>query len=147
LGLQTTYTDQTAVNGTTYYYKVTALNAVGEGPRSNERSATPPTPASTPGVPTLAPATPGNGSVALSWSAPASDGGAAITSYAIYRGTSSGGESLLDSTTGPVTTYTDSSVVNGTKYFYKVTAINMVGESQPSNEVSATPSLPATVPG
>ena len=37
----TSYTDTTAANGTTYYYKVTAVNSVGEGPASNEASATP----------------------------------------------------------------------------------------------------------
>ncbi|MDH4341173.1 MAG: fibronectin type III domain-containing protein, partial [Thermoleophilia bacterium] len=37
----TTYTDSTAANGTTYYYKVSALNLPGEGGLSNEASATP----------------------------------------------------------------------------------------------------------
>ena len=40
-----------------------------------------------PGAPTLNSATAGNGSVALAWSAPASDGGSAITGYKVYRGT------------------------------------------------------------
>jgi hypothetical protein len=37
----TTFTDTTVSNGTTYYYQVAAVNSVGPGPRSNERSATP----------------------------------------------------------------------------------------------------------
>ena len=37
----TSYADQSAANGTTYYYKVSATNAVGEGPLSNEAGATP----------------------------------------------------------------------------------------------------------
>jgi hypothetical protein len=36
-----TYTDSTAVGGTTYFYKVTAVNALGQSVLSNERSATP----------------------------------------------------------------------------------------------------------
>ncbi len=40
----TTYTDAAIVSGTTYYYKVTAANSVGEGPASNEASATPTAP-------------------------------------------------------------------------------------------------------
>ena len=41
LGSVQNFTDTTAVPGTTYYYTVTALNSAGEGPRSNEASATP----------------------------------------------------------------------------------------------------------
>ena len=41
VGVQTSYTDTSATNGTTYYYKVSALNANGESPLSNQSSATP----------------------------------------------------------------------------------------------------------
>jgi hypothetical protein len=40
-GTGTTYTDLTAANGTTYYYKVSAVSAGGEGNLSTEVSATP----------------------------------------------------------------------------------------------------------
>ncbi|HEV2471431.1 MAG TPA: hypothetical protein VGS41_02120, partial [Chthonomonadales bacterium] len=39
--LQTGYIDKTAVNGTTYYYVVSAVNAYGESSNSNEAAATP----------------------------------------------------------------------------------------------------------
>jgi hypothetical protein len=39
----TSYTDSAVTNGTTYYYQVSAVNSVGEGALSNERSATPAT--------------------------------------------------------------------------------------------------------
>ncbi|HEU0246147.1 MAG TPA: fibronectin type III domain-containing protein [Gaiellaceae bacterium] len=41
LGVQTSYTDTGLANGTTYYYKVSALNANGEGPLSNQAQVTP----------------------------------------------------------------------------------------------------------
>ncbi len=84
-------------------------------------------------------ATAGNAQVTLSWSAPSSNGGASITNYNIYRGTSSGSETLL-TTVGNVLSYTDNNAVaNGQIYFYRVTAVNSAGESPTSNEVSATP--------
>ncbi|HEX3265104.1 MAG TPA: hypothetical protein VHR16_05495, partial [Candidatus Limnocylindrales bacterium] len=39
-----TYTDNAVTNGTTYYYKVAAINSAGTGALSNERSATPTAP-------------------------------------------------------------------------------------------------------
>ena len=80
----------------------------------------------------------GPNSVTLTWTTPAS-GGSPITGYTIYRGTSSGTETLL-TTVGLVNTYTDTTAVNSTTYFYKVTAVNALGQSALSNERSATPS-------
>jgi serine protease AprX len=142
VGAVSAFTDATAVNGTTYYYEVAAVNTVGEGPRSVERAATPRT---VPGAPTLTAATAGSAQVTLAWSAPASDGGAAVTGYRVYRGTTSGTKTLLTAL-GAVTTYTDTSVVNGTTYFYEVSAVNTAGEGARSNERSATPFAPDTTP-
>ncbi len=90
-------------------------------------------------------ATPGNAQVTLSWSAPASNGGSAITNYNVYRGTSSGGEAFL-APAGNVLTYTDTAVTNGNTYYYQVTAVNIVGESARSNQASAAPSASITQP-
>jgi Fibronectin type III domain len=92
--------------------------------------------AAPPGAPTLSVA-PGNGTVHLSWTAP-SEGGAPITGYEIYRGTTSGGEALLK-TVGDVTSYEDASAHDGTTYYYKVAAVNASGTGADSNEVSALP--------
>ncbi|HEX9043810.1 MAG TPA: fibronectin type III domain-containing protein [Candidatus Limnocylindrales bacterium] len=105
---------------------------------------------SAPSAPQALTATAGNGQVALSWSAPSSNGGSAVTSYSVYRGTSSGGESttpIATVTTG--TTYTDTGLTNGTTYYYTVAATNSSGTGSTSNEASATPTAPvgATVPG
>ncbi|HKD94095.1 MAG TPA: fibronectin type III domain-containing protein [Gaiellaceae bacterium] len=146
LGNVTSWTDTGVANGTTYYYKVSALNSVGESAASNELSATPTAPLTAPGAPTLNSASAGNATVSLAWSAPSNNGGSAITGYRVYRGTSSGGESLL-TTLGNVTGWTDTGLANGTTYYYRVSAVNSVGESVASGELSATPIQPASVPG
>ena len=139
-------------NGTQYFFVVKAINAIGEGAASNEADATPSgTPATVPDAPIGLSATPGDGSAALAWSAPASDGGSPITGYNVYEGTSAGGESptplndtplAADATSFPVTGLT-----NGTQYFFVAKAINAVGEGLASNEADATPTGPtATAP-
>ncbi len=133
-------------NGVGYSFTVTATNAVGTGPASNSLSATPVAAATVPGAPTLMSATGGDRAVSLAWSAPASNGGSAISSYRIYRSTASGGETFL-TTVGNVTGWTDSGLTNGTTYFYQVSALNGVGEGPRSSERSATPGATATVPG
>jgi hypothetical protein len=89
-----------------------------------------------PAAPVLS-ATAGTASVALSWTKP-SDGGSPITGYQVYRGTSSGTETLL-AQVGNVTSYTDTAVSAGITYYYEVSAVNVAGEGPRSNEVSATP--------
>jgi len=139
-----TFTDNTVSNGTTYYYKVAAVNAVGVSPMSNEVTAAPA--ATVPGAPTGLIASGSSGVVTLSWTAPNSDGGAGITGYNVYRGTTTGGEATTPVATGiAVANFTDSGLTNGTTYFYRVAAVNSVGTSAPSNEASATPQ-PAIAP-
>src|SRR5205807_527134 len=96
----------------------------------------------TPSAPTvpLAPtglsATAGNALVNLSWSATTG-----ATSYNVYRGTSAGGESATAVATGITTTsYSNTGLVNGTKYYFVVKAVNGAGTSGSSNEANATPS-------
>lgn len=138
IGNVTTWDDTVAAG--TYYYKVSAVNAIGEGPLSDEASATataPPGPTSPSAPQNLTAATANGRGVQLAWTAPASNGGAAITGYRVYRGTASGSETLL-TTLGVVTSYKDTSTTRGAVYFYWITAVNAAGESQPSNEATAT---------
>jgi fibronectin type 3 domain-containing protein len=143
----TGYTDSSAVNGLTYYYRVTAVNQVGEGPSTSVVQATPTNDISVPSAPMGLSASAGDRSVALSWYAPQDDGGSAITGYRVYRGMSSASMSLLTQVTG--LSYTDISVTNGVTYTYQVAALNAVGQSEPSSSVTATPgsSSETTVPG
>ena len=88
-------------------------------------------------------ATAGNTQVTLAWSVSSSNGGATITGYNVYRATASNGEGTTPIATVTGTSYTDSGLTNGKTYYYKITAINSVGESLASNEASTTPQLPA----
>ena len=137
VGSITSYTDATAINGTTYYYQVSAVNAVGEGTRSAPIAATP---ATVPGAPILASATAGDASVALAWTAPASDGGSSITGYTVTA--SPGGVTCTAVGLG----CSVSGLANGTTYAFTVRAQNAVGFGAPSNALSATPNAPGQPP-
>ena len=78
-------------NGTRYYFRVFAVNAAGTGPASSVANAIPRT---APTAPRSLAAAPTNvsGQIRLTWTAPPSNGGSAITDYVIQRspnGTSS----------------------------------------------------------
>jgi hypothetical protein len=89
-------------------------------------------------VPTGLTATAGNQQVALTWNA-----SSGATSYNVGRATATGGPyTTLSSPT--TTNYTDSTVANGTTYYYVVSAANSAGTSANSSQVSATPSGPVT---
>ena len=122
------------VNGTTYYYVVTAKDTGGdESGYSNEVSATPTAPPLLP--PTNVAATAGDATVYISWDQntdPRVDG------YGVHRSTTSGGPYSPIACTQE-TYHTDNSVVNGTTYYYVVVSISGQDESDYSEEVSATP--------
>jgi len=135
LGDVLNFTDLDLVAGTEYYYAVSAFNAKGEGPQSDVvmmRAN------SVPSAPLNLELEAGNGTVSLSWDAPTSTGGSPITGYKVYRGTSENNLTLL-ATIGAVTAYEDDEVVNDQTYYYKVSAINVVGEGPLSEVEDATP--------
>jgi hypothetical protein len=127
----TSYTDTGLLNGTTYYYVVSAVGPGGESANSSEWIAT---------LPTLLPptglsATTNFNLVKLTWSA-----SSGASSYNVKRSTSTGGETTIASPA--ITSYTDTNVSGGTVYFYVVSAVNAGGESINSSEISATPLIP-----
>ena len=132
----TSYTDMGLTNGTKYFYVVSAYNSAGESANSAEVSATPAAPVNVPSAPTGLQAAAGNSQVSLTWTA-----STGATSYHVKRGTTSGGPYSQISAPA-ATNYTDSSVTNGTTYYYVVSALNSAGESANSTQATATPSAP-----
>ncbi len=93
-----------------------------------------------PGTPSGLIATAGNGQVGLTWGA-----AAGATGYRIRRSTTAGGPYTIIANNVVGTSFTDPGVVNGTQYFYRVSATNAEGEGGSSGEASATPG-PASTP-
>lgn len=144
-GLNTTVTGLT--NGTPYYFRVYAVNAVGTAASTGSAwrtAASPVTPAAStvPGIPTSPVAsqqTPQSSTgLKLSWTAPASNGGSAITQYAIQYSTEP------DMITSPVmtgstaTTYNINGLLSGATYYMRVAAVNAIGTGAYSSTVNAT---------
>jgi hypothetical protein len=128
-------------DGTSYTFTVTATNAVGTGPASAPSGAVTPG-LSVPGAPTNVTAVAGNAKVTLSWKAPATTGGSALSGYEIYVGTASGKESSTPVNKSPVTgtSYAVTGLTDGTTYYFIVKARNAIGLSPASNQLSAIPS-------
>lgn len=97
--------------------------------------------ATVPGAPTIGTATAGNASASVAFTAPASNGGAAITGYTV---TSSPGGLTGTGSASPITV---SGLTNGTAYTFTVTATNSEGTGASSSASnSVTPSAGATAP-
>lgn len=134
-GATSPYTINSLSTGTTYYIVVRALNAVGSGTSTQSTEVSQVTSLLAP-TGLAASATPG--SVSLSWNVRAG-----ASSYKVYRGTTSG--SLSELATGITNnSYIDSSVANGTTYFYAVSAFNG-SDSLNSSEVSIRPIASFTI--
>ena len=129
-------------NGTPYVIKVIARNSVGISlPSTNFFPATPA--ATVPGSPTSVVAVRGNASLAVTWTAPANTGGAAITDYLVKYSSNNGvaGSWTRYMPGSPITatSCTVTGLTNGTRYVIKVIARNAVGISPPSANSAPVP--------
>jgi hypothetical protein len=94
-------------------------------------------PAAIPAAPATLLAEPGDGAVPLRWQQ-----SFGATGYAVLRATSSGGPYTTIAANVAGSSYIDTSVANGTTYYYAITATNAAGTSANSPEDSATPVHP-----
>ena len=96
---------------------------------------------SLPQAPTnLAANTVSSSQINLSWSAPSKDGNSQITGYMIQRSTDNGTtwSTAVSNTGSNGTTYSDTGLAHSTTYSYRVSTINGIGTSPPSNVASVT---------
>src|SRR5262245_4343263 len=133
-GGQTRYTDAALSSGTTYYYRVAAVDGE-DVSRSDVVSAT--TTVDTPAAPVLTSATGSAASVVLGWSDV--DGELAYRIERSPDGTS--GWTGIGTTGQGVTLYSDTGLASATTYYYRVVAVSRDGSSPPSSVLSATTDL------
>lgn len=139
------YADPTISPNTIYFYVVTAVNRAGESNPSLEAALSPEGP---PAVPTGLSATLGQNGINLAWNV--SPGAA---SYNVKRAVFTGGPYGVIASGVTANSFTDSSVLPNTTYFYLVSAVKIgsngaILESKNSVEVNATtPSGPPVPTG
>ncbi len=111
----------------TRHYRIRAVNRIGAGEPSRVASAT--TDATVPDAPAKLTATATSPTqIDLAWTAPAYDGGAAVTGYRIeVSETGAAWTDLAQNTHSTATAYSHSGLVPGSQRFYRVSAINRAG--------------------
>jgi hypothetical protein len=135
-------------SGTTYYYEIIAVNAVGDGPAAagSVKTTTPP---KAPSAPTNFTAKAATGKATLSWKAPAA-GTAKITRYTIqsrqYDAKTKKWSAWRSAGTSTGTTFTAGKLTNGTKYEFRVAATSSVGTGSYTAAKSVTPVGKPTAP-
>ncbi|WP_459645789.1 fibronectin type III domain-containing protein [Kineococcus sp. NUM-3379] len=105
------------------------------------------TPVTVPAPATAVAAVAGNASATVTWAEPVTDGGSALTGYAV-RAWAAGSPALSVDVPAGQTTATVDGLANGTAYTFEVLARNALGDAPPSGRsVPVTPAAPVTGPG
>lgn len=98
-----------------------------------------PAPGSVPSPPKLTAAIGGPECAYLNWEAPKDDGGHDLTTYTVERSTNGTDWTLCATELPPTTSTRVDNLTTGTKYQFRVKAGNVIGFSDPSNVLEATP--------
>lgn len=107
---------------------------------SLKRAGTWPTAPTVPGTPTSLAALGGNAQASLTWTAPASNGGSAITDYAVQFSSDSGSTwTTFADGTSTATSAVVTGLTNGTAYVFRVATVNSAGTGSYSGTATATP--------
>lgn len=125
-------------NGTEYAFTVRARNKKGWSKPSAAVTAVPRTVA---GAPQGLALEMDHHTAALSWSPPASDGGAAVSGYTVERSVD-GGAAWLDAATVTTTDLEVGGLAYGSTYGFRVRALNAAGAGAPSDALEVTPQPP-----
>jgi prepilin-type N-terminal cleavage/methylation domain-containing protein len=131
--------------GTSYFFEVAAHNASGWGASGATSSST--LSATVPSAPTAVSAASGqNAQSSVSWTTPSTNGGAAITDYAVQYSSNSGSTWTVATVVATTSPYVVTGLVNGTSYVFEVAAINSVGAGAYSaSSAAATPTTTLTL--
>jgi hypothetical protein len=145
-GFRTVFYDRSVQPDTFYSYRVFTIDSGSSHPKSlvsRIRTARTPllTTAGSPGPPRHVTATNGVGLIQVTWNAPSDTGDSAITGYQIIRD-----GQVLVADNGVTTSYDDTSVVAGSKYSYRVRAINTQGTGQRSLNTAGSTRQYSTTP-
>ena len=134
----TSYTVSSLQPGKAYQFRVTAQNSVGLGTKSDTVTAT--TSTTLPGAPRSGSTSSiTSSSLTLSWTAPESDGGAAISDYRIEYSSDLGSTWIqIQRPTSTATTYSFTGLLPGKAYRFRVAATNSVGTGATTSVISAT---------
>lgn len=131
------------INGTSYDIEIRELNSIGASAASAPASGTP---RAVPGAPSALAAVASNGTVALSWTAPAATNGSAITDYVIQHAASAGGTyTTVSDGTSTTTSATVTGLTNGETRYFRVAAVNAAGTGAYTTPLAETPfTIPST---
>jgi titin len=136
------------VDGSEYTFRVAAITTVGMGAYSTTTTGTPLAAAA---APAALNATPGDTELNLTWSAPTSTGGGAVTDYVVEQSTS--GVTWTLATRTVTRSARISGLANGTTYLVRVSAVTAAGNGDPAVTAAvpfttaAAPTAVVVVPG